>query len=180
MIAQGARQRAYVAEKTRKKTFPYCFWFTAIAQGAWQRAYAVRENNIPRLKHKISNNKLIKYEIFKKNKSITVTLYLQICRNGCFWNKRKRFSVKQKLFPKFRTQWNNSHMPKMHRKSKTRNPFKVSATLVPDLDQNRKRLFIKALIPCSGTQGTPKIPNTFRYHFTQIDHRSTHWCLSRG
>ena len=25
---------------------------------------------------------------------------------------------------------------------------KVSATPVPDLDQNRKRLFIKALIPC--------------------------------
>ena len=33
---------------------------------------------------------------------------------------------------------------------------KVSATPVPDLDQNRKRLFIKDLIPCSGTQGTPK------------------------
>ena len=32
--------------------------------------------------------------------------------------------------------------------TKTRNPFKVSATPVPDLDQNRKRLFIKALIPC--------------------------------
>ena len=27
----------------------------------------------------------------KKNKSVTVTLYLQICRNGCFWNKRKLF-----------------------------------------------------------------------------------------
>ena len=31
---------------------------------------------------------------------------------------------------------------------KTRNPFKVSATPILDLDQNRKRLFIKALIPC--------------------------------
>ena len=35
----------------------------------------------------------------KKNKTVTVTLYLQICRNECFWNKRKRFSVKRKLFP---------------------------------------------------------------------------------
>ena len=35
----------------------------------------------------------------KKNKSITVTLYLQICQNGCFWINRKRFSMKQKLFP---------------------------------------------------------------------------------
>ena len=25
MIVQGARQRAYIAKKTRKKTFPYCF-----------------------------------------------------------------------------------------------------------------------------------------------------------
>ena len=35
----------------------------------------------------------------KLNKSVTVTLYLQICRNGCFWIKQKWFSVKQKLFP---------------------------------------------------------------------------------
>ena len=34
----------------------------------------------------------------KLNKSITVTLYLQICRNGCFWIKRQQFLVKQKLF----------------------------------------------------------------------------------
>ena len=34
----------------------------------------------------------------KLSKSITVTLYLQICRNGCFWNKWKQFSMKQKLF----------------------------------------------------------------------------------
>ena len=32
------------------------------------------------------------------------------------------------------TQWNSSHRPKMHTKSRTRNPFKVSATPVPDLD----------------------------------------------
>ena len=87
------------SREDKKKTFPYCFWFSAIAQGAQQRACVVRENNNPRLKHKISNNKLIKYESFKKNKSVTVTLYLQICRNGCFWSKRKRFSVKRKLFP---------------------------------------------------------------------------------
>ena len=31
---------------------------------------------------------------------------------------------------------------------KTRNPFKVSATPVTDLDKKRRRLFIKALIPC--------------------------------
>ena len=35
----------------------------------------------------------------KLNKSVTVTLYLQICRNGCFWIKQKWFLVKQKLFP---------------------------------------------------------------------------------
>ena len=35
----------------------------------------------------------------KKNKSVTVTLYLQICRNECFWSIRKWFSVKRKLFP---------------------------------------------------------------------------------
>ena len=151
MIAQGARQRAYVAEKTRKKMFPYCFWFAAIAQGAWQRAYAVREGNSMRLKQKRSNNKLIKYERFKKNKSVTVTLYLQICRNGCFWSKQKRFSLKQNYFPMetvLQTQWNSSHRPKIHIKSKNKNPFKLSATPVQDLDQNRKRLFIKALIPC--------------------------------
>ena len=41
-----------------------------IAQGAWQRAYVIRENNSLRLKHKIYNNKLIKYERFKKMKHI--------------------------------------------------------------------------------------------------------------
>ena len=35
----------------------------------------------------------------KKNKSITVTLYLHIFRNGCFWKKWKRFLVERKLFP---------------------------------------------------------------------------------
>ena len=39
-----------------------------------------------------------------------------------------------------RTQWNISHRPKMHIKSKNRNHFKFSATSVPDLDQNRKCL----------------------------------------
>ena len=34
----------------------------------------------------------------KKNKSVTVTLYLQIHRNGCFWSKQKWFYMKQKLF----------------------------------------------------------------------------------
>ena len=34
----------------------------------------------------------------KLNKSVTVTLYLQICQNGCFWNKQKWFLVKRKLF----------------------------------------------------------------------------------
>ena len=53
-------------EDKEKKTFPYCFWFATITQGARQRAYAVRKNNSPRLKHKRSNNKLIKYERFKK------------------------------------------------------------------------------------------------------------------
>ena len=52
VITQGARQRAYVAEKARKKNFPYCFLFTAIVQGAQQREYVVRGGNIPRLKQK--------------------------------------------------------------------------------------------------------------------------------
>ena len=151
----------------------------------------------------------------KKNKSVTVTLYHQICRNGCFWINHKRSNNKLIKYERFkkkqirhyniipsdlpkwafmeqteivfdemetalRTQWNSSHKPKMHIKSRTRNHFKVSVTLVPDLDKNQKRLFIKALIPCSGTQGTPKRPNTFSNHFTKIDHRSTHRCLSRG
>ena len=52
---------------------------------------------------------------------------------------------------KLQTQWNISHRPQMHRKFITRNAFKVSATPVPDLDQNQKQLFINALIPCLGT-----------------------------
>ena len=54
------------SREDKKKNFPYCFWFAAIAQGARQRANAVKENNSLRLKHKRSNNKLIKYEKFKK------------------------------------------------------------------------------------------------------------------
>ena len=53
-IAQGARQRAYVAEKTRKKTFPFYLWFGVITQGAWKRAYAARECNSPTKTIKIS------------------------------------------------------------------------------------------------------------------------------
>ena len=34
----------------------------------------------------------------QKNKFVTVTLYLQICRNECFWIKQKQFSMKRKLF----------------------------------------------------------------------------------
>ena len=86
------------SREDKKKTFPYYFWFATIAQGAWKRAYTVREGNSLILKQKISNNKLIKYERFTKNKSVTVTLYLHICRNGCFWIKRKCFLMKRKLF----------------------------------------------------------------------------------
>ena len=116
----------------------------------------------------------------KKSKYVTVTLYLQICRNGYFWSKRKWFSVNENCFQMETVvgmQWNSSHRPQIHKKSRTRNPFKVSATPVPYLDQNQKRLFIKDLIPCSSTQGTPKRPNTFKNRFTQIDHRSTHRCF---
>ena len=116
----------------------------------------------------------------KKNKSVTVISYLQICRNGCFWNKQKQFSMKKKLFPNGNSAMDNSHRPQIHKKYRSRNPFKVSATLVPNLDQNRKRLFINDLIPCSGTQVTPKRPNTLSNRFTKIDHRSTHRCLSHG
>ena len=55
-----------IRSREDKKHFPRYFWFAAIAQGARQRPYAVRENNSPRLKQKRSNNKLIKYERFKK------------------------------------------------------------------------------------------------------------------
>ena len=73
MIAQGAQQRAYIAKKTRKKTFPYCFWFAVIAQGARQRAYTIREGNNLRLKQKALRIRLIKYErfFFKKIKQIS-------------------------------------------------------------------------------------------------------------
>ena len=37
-------------EDKKKKNFPHCFWFAAIAQGARQRAYAAKEGNSPRLK----------------------------------------------------------------------------------------------------------------------------------
>ena len=87
----------------------------------------------------------------EKNKSVTITLYLQICRNGCFWSKQKRFSMKRKLFPNGNGASDAMEQllqAKIHRKSRNKNHFKVSATPIPDLDQNRKRLFIKALIPC--------------------------------
>ena len=61
-------------------------------------------------------------------------------------------------------QWNSSHRTQMHKNSRTKNPFKVLATPVEDLDHNQKRLFINTRIPCSGTQGTPKIPKTQRTH----------------
>ena len=38
-------------------------------------------------------------DLKKLIKCVIVTLYLQICRNGCLWIKRKRFLMKQKLFP---------------------------------------------------------------------------------
>ena len=38
-------------------------------------------------------------DLKKINKSVIVTLYLQICQDGCFQNKRKWFSVKRKIFP---------------------------------------------------------------------------------
>ena len=96
-------------------------------------------------------------------------------RNGFWWNENY-FPMEMALL----MQWNSSHRPKMHKKSRNKNPFKLSATPVPDLDQNRKRLFIKDLIPCWGTQGTPKRSNTLSNCFTQRYHRSTHRCLSRG
>ena len=106
------------------------------------------------------------------NKCVTVTLYLQICWNGCFWIKRNQFSVNWKLFHNVNgTLDGMEQLPKATNAQKFKNqkPFQSFATLVPDLDQNWTRLFINALIPCSGTQGTPKIPNTFRYRFTQTD-----------
>ena len=72
-----------------------------------------------------------------QTKSVTVTLYLQICQNGCFWNNWKWFSVKKKLFPNGNDTSDAMEQltqAKKHKKSRTKNPFKVSATPVPDLD----------------------------------------------
>ena len=66
------------------------------------------------------------------------------------------FHGNENYFPMEMALWmqcNNSHRPQMHKKSRTRNLFKVLAKPIPDLDQNQKRLFIKALIPCLGTKG---------------------------
>ena len=72
------------------------------------------------------------------------------------------------------TQWNSSDRPQMHRKSKTTNPAEGIEDLVAPSAE------AEAGEACSGTQGTPKILNTFSNSFTQIDHRSTHRCLSHG
>ena len=128
---------------------------------------------------------MIKYERFKKIKEIRhgniitsdFPKWVFLEQMKTIFNETKNIFLMETVL---RMQWNNSHMPQMNRKSKTRNSFKVSTTLILDLDQNRKRLFIKALIPCSGIHGTPKRLNPLRNHFTQIYHRSTHRCLSRG
>ena len=88
-------EKSVRSQEDKKKTFPYCFWFSMIVQGARQRAYAVRKNNSLRLKHKISHNKLIKYERFKKT---NLSLWHYTFRfaemgvsgangNGFWWNK---------------------------------------------------------------------------------------------
>ena len=51
-------------EDKKKKTFPYYFWFVAIAQGARQRAYTARQGKSLRLKQKDIIIILIKYERF--------------------------------------------------------------------------------------------------------------------
>ena len=100
-IAQGARQRAYAAEKN---PFPFCFWFAKIAQGARQRAYADGKATI-RTKKNLTVKKDMKYEIFflfkkwNKKKCVTVTLYLQIWWNTRFWSNWEPFFIKRKLFP---------------------------------------------------------------------------------
>ena len=94
MIAQGAWQRAYVDEKTRKKIS------LAVSDSPRSRKVHGKEHTQSGKAIVRDQNsrdliiKLIKYQRFKKNKSVTITLYLQICRNGCFWNKRKQFLMK--------------------------------------------------------------------------------------
>ena len=51
---------------------------------------------------------------------------------------------------------------------------------VEDLEETEAPVIQDTTMNYSGTQGTPKILNTFRYRFTQIDHKSTHRCLSHG
>ena len=88
------------------------------------------------------------------------------------WNKNC-FSMETVL----QTQWNSSYRSQMHEKYRTKNHFKVSATLVPDLDHKQKRLFINDLIPCLGTQGNPKRSNTKCGHsLKQIIYQYTNVC----
>ena len=73
----------------------------------------------------------------KKNKSVTVTLYLQICRNGCFWNKRKQFSMKTKTLSQWkRRSGRNGIAPTGHKC--TENPETLSKFL-----QHRFQILIK-------------------------------------
>ena len=50
---------------------------------------------------------------------------------------------------------------------------------LPDVVHVYLNMFAPLPGNCSGTQVTPKRLNTLSNHFTQIDHRSTHRCLSR-
>ena len=68
-----------------------------------------------------------------------------------FWEQTEMFFGETKTISKWKRHSRlNGIAPTGHKctkNPKNRNPFKVLATLVPDLDQNRKRLFIKAMIP---------------------------------
>ena len=76
-------------------------------------------------------------------------------------------------------QWNISHRPQMHRESQNRNHFKVSTTPVPNLDQNRKWLFINVLIPCSGTGYSQKIEHLEQPLHTNISQINTLMFVTR-
>ena len=87
------------SQEDKKKNFPSLFLIRRDRARCTAKSIRSQGRQQSETKTKGSNNKLINIWEIKKNKTVTVTLYLQICRNGCFWSKRKRFSVKRKLFP---------------------------------------------------------------------------------
>ena len=116
---------------------------------------------------------MIKYERFKKNKNKK----LQIWRNGCFWNKWKRFSVKRKLFPNRNDALNAmEQLPQATNTQKIQNqkPFQSFGNTGSISWSKPKAALHKRSDTMFGyTRYSQKTKHQER-PLTQIDHKSTH------